>query len=288
MPDLDTSIRRLLEDRAAAVAAPADPPPALMRRARMRRLRTGSGAGLLAAALLLGSSVAHGRASGDKTTTDLATQPPTTVETTTTATEPSTTTPWVATSTTIREATPTSAPQPRSAPTSAAVTTTVPRTTTTGRPIPPVPDDALWPPPGSATTFRTPEQATSDFASRFLGIGRPEPGRARVTGDGATVEIRAMVVTLRRVGSRGWVVVGCAAPTIVVDEPTAGTTIGSPLTVRGRSSTWEGHVDVEVRRDASTAPIGRSFGTGGGMRAHCPSKPRSPSPHPPTHGAPWW
>lgn len=82
MSDLDTSVRRLLEDRAAAVSAPAGPPPALMRRARMRRLRTGSGAGLLALALLLGTSVALGRTGGGETTTDLATQPPTSVETT--------------------------------------------------------------------------------------------------------------------------------------------------------------------------------------------------------------
>ena len=134
-----------------------------------------------------------------------------------------------------------------------------------------VPAEAVWPPAGSATAFSTPTQAATDFARRFLGMGTPQRGTPRVTGADATVDLRPLptasltsVVSLRRVDGRGWVVLGCAAPSIQVDQPAVGATISSPLTVRGRAQAFEGTVEVEVRRDGATVPLGRSFGTGGG------------------------
>ncbi len=150
---------------------------------------------------------------------------------------------------------------------------TVARTTSTTAPLPPVPDDALWPPPGSRTTFPAPERAAEDFARRFLGMATPQltPGRVSAGGGEATVDVRPFssggprtTVLLRRVGARGWVVVGCSAERIFVEQPAPGAAVASPLTVRGRAQVFEGTVDVEVRRDGATAPIGRSFGTGGG------------------------
>lgn len=87
MPELESSIRRLLDDRAAAVPPSGGPPTDLLRRARMRRLRTGAGAAALVATLLLGGSIALSLGGAEPAATDLATQPPPSVE----VTEPSTT-----------------------------------------------------------------------------------------------------------------------------------------------------------------------------------------------------
>jgi hypothetical protein len=134
-----------------------------------------------------------------------------------------------------------------------------------------VPDDALWPPPGSATVFPTADAAAADFVRRFLGMGTPQLSRAQVAGANGSVTVRPMAtggpptgVSLRRVDRRGWVVVGCAAANIVVDQPAPAAAVASPLTVGGRAQAFEGHVNVEVRQDGALSPIGQSYGTGGG------------------------
>jgi len=136
-----------------------------------------------------------------------------------------------------------------------------------------VPDDAVWPPPGSATTFATPDRAAADFARRFLAMAAPQLSPAQVNGTNATVDVRAFpnggvstVVALRRADPRGWVVVGSAAPNIQVGQPTKGTTIASPLTVTGQALAFEGRVVIEVRQDGTTGPIGRATGDGGGTQ----------------------
>ena len=173
---------------------------------------------------------------------------------------------------------PTVAPAPTGATPAGSVTsgkppTTVPRTTSTTAPLPPVPDDALWPPPGSRSSFATPERAADDFARRFLGMATPQviPGRVTVGGDEAVAELRPLptggpktTLLLRRVGARGWVVVSSNAERIEVSQPSPGAKVGSPLSVRGRAQAFEGTVEVEVRRDGAIAPVGTSFGTGGG------------------------
>jgi len=134
-----------------------------------------------------------------------------------------------------------------------------------------VPDDALWPPPASATAFQTADRAAADFARRFLGMAAPLLSPAQVSGTDATVTVRtspsggvSTAVALRRVGRRGWVVVGSTAPNIQIDQPTAGATIASPLNVTGRALAFEGRVVVAVRQDGTSAPIGQSVGDGGG------------------------
>jgi hypothetical protein len=136
-----------------------------------------------------------------------------------------------------------------------------------------VPDDAIWPAPGSTTTFSTPDRAALDLARRLLGMGTPQlsPGRISADGNDATVDIRPLptggsttTAVLRKVDRRGWVVVGCSTANILIEQPTPGTRIGSPLTVRGRAQAFEGQVVVEVRSDGAAAPIGQSYGTGGG------------------------
>lgn len=260
----ERDLRDALHARAAAVPVGRADERGLLRRLasarRRRQMRLAGAAAALAVVLGAGALVA----ADDEPGRNVVTGPG--PSTTTTTLEPST----APVETTTVGPSPTVPPP---APTTAApaVPTTVARTTSTATPLPPVPDDALWPAPGSTTSFSTAEQAAEDFARRFLGMGTPQLSAGRVTarGDEALVDLRPLptaslttIVLLRRIDRRGWVVVGCSADTIQVDQPAGGTRATSPLTVRGRTQAFEGQVDIEVRRDGATAPIGRSFGTG--------------------------
>ncbi len=281
MSGVERDLRDALGARASAIPVGRADEPGLGRRlaTARRRRRTGVGGAALALLLVLGAvTVVAGAddqgpnvvAGPDPSSTTSVAEPSTTA----TTTDTTDTTGPEAPATSLSPPAPTTAAPPASA-APAATGTTGPRTTSTTAPPAPVPDDAVWPPPGSATTFTTPSQATTDFARRFLGMTTSQVGAPRVGGANATVELRAIgesgsptgifsVVSLRRVEGRGWVVLGSAAPSIVVDQPTTGATVTSPLTVRGRTQAFEGTVDVEVRRDGALTPIGRSFGTGGG------------------------
>lgn len=265
MSGVERDLRDALEARAVAVRVGAGDEPGLGRRlaAARRRRRARLGSAAVALLMVFGTASVLAR-NGDEQNVVTGPDP----SSTSTSAEPSTTTTELAapSTSTLPTTTPAS-----SVPPSLAAPVTVPRTTSTTAPLPALPDDAIWPAPGTTTTFATPGLAAADFTRRFLGMGTPQFGAARVTGDNATVDVRPLptaslrsVVSLRRVGLRGWVVVGCAAPSILIDQPTTGATITSPLTVRGRAQAFEGTVDVEVRRDGATAPLGTSFGTGGG------------------------
>jgi hypothetical protein len=274
---IERELREAFGARASTVDVGRADEPGLGRRlaAARRRRRARLGSGALAILVVLGALSVVARsddrgpnvvAGPDLSSTTSAAEPSTTATTTTDTTLPEAPAP------SLSPPAPTTAAPPASA-APATTGTTVPRTTTA--PPAPVPDDAVWPPPGSATTFTTPSQATTDFARRFLGMTTSQVSTPRVDGANATVELRAIgesgratgivsVVSLRRIEGRGWVVLGSAAPSIVVDQPTTGATVASPLTVRGRTRAFEGTVEVEVRRDGALTPIGRSFGTGGG------------------------
>ncbi len=267
MSGIERELREAFGVRASAVDIGRADEPGLGRRLaaarRRRRARLGSGALAILVAVGALSVVARADDRGPNVVAgpDLSSTTSLTELSTTAATAPPTP------ATTVPAAGSTSTTPPASA----ATTTTVARTTSTTAPLAPLPTEAVWPPAGSPTAFSTPTQAATDFARRFLGMGTPQIGTPRVAGADATVDLRPLprasltsVVTLRRVDGRGWVVLGCAAPSIQVDQPAVGATISSPLTVRGRAQAFEGTVDVEVRRDGATVPLGRSFGTGGG------------------------
>jgi hypothetical protein len=55
-------------------------------------------------------------------------------------------------------------------------------------------------------------------------------------------------------------VLGAATAGIVVDTPTAGQAVTSPLTTTGSALTWEG----AVRQDGLSRPLGSTVVTGGG------------------------
>lgn len=278
MSDPERDLREALRSRAAAVPVGWGDEAGLGRRlaAAKRRRRAKTGGAALALLVLAGAVSVAAREDGQGPRVVAGPDP----SSTTTALEPSTTTTGVEPAPidtipavpTTNEAPP-APPGPPGPTTSSAPGTAAPRTSTTAAPLPAVPDDALWPPPGSSTIFAAPERAADDFARRFLGMAAPQliPDRASAGGDEATVDLRPFpsggpttTVLLRRVGARGWVVVGCSAERIFVDQPSPGASVASPLTVRGRAQAFEGTVDVEVRRDGALTPIGRSFGTGGG------------------------
>ena len=279
MSNPERDVREALRARAAAVPVGRADESGLGRRlvAVQRRRRARAGGVALALLVVVGAVSVLNRGQDQGSNVFAGPDP----SSTTTALEPSTTTTGVTVltpipvdpATTVGTATTATVPGATATTRGGPGTTTTPRPTSTTAGLPAVPDDALWPPPGSRTTFPTPERAADDFARRFLGMATPQlaPGRVGVRGDEATVDVRPFTsggptttVLLRRVDGRGWVVVGCSAERIFVDQPAPGAAVSSPLTVRGRAQAYEGTVRVEVRRDGATTPIGSSFGTGGG------------------------
>ncbi|MEO5678572.1 MAG: Gmad2 immunoglobulin-like domain-containing protein [Acidimicrobiales bacterium] len=264
----ERDLRDALRSRAAAVPVGRADEAGLGRRLAVahRRRRAKAGGGALALLVALGALSVVARAEGDQPNVVTGPGPSTT---STTGPEPSTSTVVDLMTTTLVAPAPTST-GPVTPPATGPGTTRL-QTTSTRAALPPLPDEAVWPPAGSTTSFATPAAAAADFARRFLAMGTPQLAAARVTGNDATVDVRATanggpttVIALRRTPARGWVVVGCATADIRIDAPAVGTNISSPLTVRGQARAFEGQVDVEVRGDGALTPIGRSIGMGGG------------------------
>jgi hypothetical protein len=167
------------------------------------------------------------------------------------------------------------APRPGGGPTTAETapaTTEAPGTTTSTTVAPSVDrSTAIWPFAGSGTRFTDPVDAARAFAAEFLGFGSPVVG-AFQEGDSRSgeVEVRPVAtgpvstVVVRQLEDDAWYVLAATTPTIEVDEPTAGSAVRSPVTVRGSAVAFEGTVEVEVRQDGNLGPIGEGFVTGGG------------------------
>lgn len=263
MSNEERELREAFQARAAEVPVGRPDEAGLARRlaaARRRRLQARLAGAAAVLVLVLGAVTLV--AANDGEPENLVAGPGPSTSTSTVETSAATTEKTVPVETTV------TAPPASTTGVAPTTSTTVARTTTAA-PLPPLPDDALWPWPGTNVRFAGPEQAASDFARRFLGMATPQLSPPEVSGANATVDVRPLptaavrtVLSLRRLDVRGWIVVGCAAPSITVDQPVASATATSPLTVRGRTQAFEGHVDVEVRGDGSTTPIGRSFGTG--------------------------
>ncbi|TVR25071.1 MAG: hypothetical protein EA389_09805 [Ilumatobacter sp.] len=156
-----------------------------------------------------------------------------------------------------------------------ATTTTVEATTTTiddgSGPTPEELAFTVWPPAASDLRYADPLDAAEGFAVDFLGMTDPLIGEF-MRGDlrSGEVEIRGIdgstptLVALRTYGTDGnWWVVAANSPDIVVDEPTFDTEITSPLRLAGRSATFEGTVEVEIRADGEDDPLFEGFVTGG-------------------------
>ena len=162
------------------------------------------------------------------------------------------------------------------APTTTATPTTGPSTTApttvTTAPAPVDTSTAVFPDASSEVRYDDPVAAARAFAVDFVGftdpvVGEFMPGDAR-SGE---VEVRPMTngptttVFVRQLGSDGtWWVLGSGTANIVIDAPTAGGAIASPVTVSGSALAFEGTVDVEIRQDGARQPIGTDVVTGGG------------------------
>ena len=139
---------------------------------------------------------------------------------------------------------------------------------------------------GADRTFTTPTETARQFAIRYVGMNDPATFGPPTVATGGLVEVKvglqfgengipiaeprpSMSVFLQSGHADGdlgpWTVVSAASPFIVVDSPAAGARVSSPVAVRGRCNTFEGHVSVEVREDGMLFGqfVGEGFVTGG-------------------------
>lgn len=172
----------------------------------------------------------------------------------------------VAGSTTTEEATTTTtAPTATSAPSTSAPSTSQPAGED---PL----SAAVWPLAGSGVTFDDPQEAARTFAEEFVGFTDPVVGEFQA-GDSRSGEVEVQprpdgpvtTVLVRQLGEDGsWWVLGSVTPNITLQQPAAGETIDDPVTLAGEALAFEGTVQVEVRGDGTTTPLGEGFVTGSG------------------------
>lgn len=147
-------------------------------------------------------------------------------------------------------------------------TTTSTSTTSTTAPV----DTSTAVFPVGASTYETPVAVAAAFATQYVGftdaiVGALEPGDARSgevpvrTTDGGVVT----TVIVRQLDGVHWWVLGASSPNLVLESPTAGTAIASPVTLRGRSTAFEAQIRTEVRQDGAQPPIGEGTAMGGSM-----------------------
>lgn len=140
-------------------------------------------------------------------------------------------------------------------------------------PTAPVSDPTVvWPSPGAATRFESPDAAARDFATTFLGFASPVV-EAFQQGDSRSGEVPVRpaesgpvtTILVRQVGSgEDWSVLGAVTEDIDVTTPKAGETIASPVQVAGLARAFEGVVNVEVREAGKPTALGSGVVTGGG------------------------
>ena len=131
---------------------------------------------------------------------------------------------------------------------------------------------AVWPGAATSQRFDDPGAAARSFAVELAGfpddtiVGDFQPGDSR-SGE---VEVRATergpvtTVLVRQLGDDdSWWVIGASTPNIVLNAPSSGETVSSPLEVSGRARAFEGTVEVELRADGQLEPIGGDFATAG-------------------------
>jgi hypothetical protein len=148
-------------------------------------------------------------------------------------------------------------------------TTEAESTTTTDPAVDPA--VALWPDPGSDKRFSSPEEVARDFAANFIGFEQSVVGTFQA-GDPSSGEVPVQPrpngpvtrVLVRQLVPGSWWATGAATDTIRLDSPEPGALAASPLQVRGAAQAFEGNVQVDVRADGASKPVGNGFVTGGG------------------------
>ena len=128
---------------------------------------------------------------------------------------------------------------------------------------------ALWPNPGSDKRFNSPEEVARDFASNFVGFESVVVG-AFQAGDPSSGEVPVQPrangpitrILVRQLVPGSWWATGAATDDIRLDSPEPGALASSPLRVAGAANAFEGNVQVEIRADGASAPVGNGFVTG--------------------------
>lgn len=167
----------------------------------------------------------------------------------------------------------TSASTSTSTPGSESTTTTSARPSTTSSSSSTTPTAetavAVFPNPAGSLRFDDPVDAAAAFATDYVGFVSPEIGDLReVDASTGEVDVRpsgdgpVTVVSVRELDDSWWVL-GSATANIVVSEPAPLAAVTSPLALAGTSTAFEATVDVRVREDGSTMPIGEGFVMGG-------------------------
>lgn len=229
--------------RTSGTTAVLDEPPRPDRRPAPRRRRTVAIVAAVVAVLALVVAAAVGYWSGDDD--DVATGPSTTVA-------------------------PSSSTAVTEQPSTTVTDTTAATTTTVAAPAPVDTSTAIFPYASGTVRYDDPLDAARGFAVDYAGFTDPILGDF-MQGDtrSGEVEVRAAadgpvsVVLVRQLDDSWWVL-GAVTDGIDVAEPPMGEAITSPVTVRGTALAFEGHVDVQVRQDGTTEPLGRGYVTGAG------------------------
>ncbi|MEA2716940.1 MAG: hypothetical protein QOI99_1257 [Actinomycetota bacterium] len=139
---------------------------------------------------------------------------------------------------------------------------------------------------GGDRTFTSPAETARLFAIRYVGMIDPVVVGPPTAAAGGLLEVKlgvqygenaipvpnpspTMSVFLQgghADGDQGpWTVVSATSPVILVDTPTAGARVASPVRVSGRNNTFEGNVEVQVKEDGmlSGESLGLNPVTGG-------------------------
>jgi hypothetical protein len=134
-------------------------------------------------------------------------------------------------------------------------------------------DAALWPDATGPVGYTDPEILVTDFVTDRVGMSDPDVGPL-LQGDARSGEIEVRpapdsplvtTVFVRQLGPNDlWWVIGAASQNIVVDEPSALDTVGSPLTVSGSGVAFEGTIAVTLWADGVAEPLDETFVTAGG------------------------
>lgn len=146
---------------------------------------------------------------------------------------------------------------------------TTPTTPTTAPPLDT--STAVWPWASTDTRYVDPVEAARGFAVEIARFADPIVGDYRsADAMSGEVEVRATdsgpvtTVFVRQLTDRSWWVLGSASGNIVVEQPTAGAVVTSPVHLAGRSRAFEARVDVTVLEDGSAVPLGRGYVLGSG------------------------
>ncbi len=122
---------------------------------------------------------------------------------------------------------------------------------------------AIWPFASTVTRFGDPVTAAQAFATSYLGFVNPIVGGFR-QGDSRSGEVPIQaspmgpvttVIVREMTSDNSWWILGASCPDVVVTAPLTGSRISSPMVVRGRSTSFEAVVNVDVLEDGSSTPL---------------------------------